>query len=106
MSRKKEETMQATDEMAVESAVETGETTKAQADDAATRTKDTGKTAKPAKGELESMAVLANRHRIPAWQQAAILRYMGWTADKLVTDAEYQEAIEAIRNRRIGGGRK
>lgn len=55
---------------------------------------------------LESLGVLADRHRVPSWQQAALLRYAGWADDKLVTEAEYAEALEGLKNRRIGGGRR
>ena len=55
---------------------------------------------------LESLSVLANRHRVPSWQQAALLRFMDWTDDKLVSDAEYRAALENLKHRRIGGGRR
>ena len=56
--------------------------------------------------ELETMAVLADRYRVPSWQLAALLRYMGWTDDKLVADIDFAEALESLKNRRIGGGRR
>ena len=55
---------------------------------------------------LESLSVLANRHRVPSWQQAALLRFMDWTDDRLVSDAEYRAALENLKHRRIGGGRR
>lgn len=55
---------------------------------------------------LESLSVLADRHRISSWQQAALLRFMDWTDDKLVSDAEYRAALENLKHRRIGGGRR
>lgn len=54
---------------------------------------------------LESIAVLANRHRVPGWQQAALMRLMGWDDGKFVTDAEYRAALDRLRSRRLGGGR-
>ena len=54
---------------------------------------------------LESLSVLADRHRIPAWHQAALLRYMGWQDDKMVTDEDYRKALDGLKHRRIGGGR-
>ena len=54
---------------------------------------------------LESLAVLANRHRVPGWQQAALMRMMGWDDGKMVTDAEYRMALDKLRSRRLGGGR-
>lgn len=55
---------------------------------------------------LESLSVLADRHRVPSWQQAALLRFMDWTDDKLVSDAAYRAALEELKYRRIGGGRR
>ena len=55
---------------------------------------------------LESLSVLADRHRASSWQQAALLRFMDWTDDKLVSDAEYRAALENLKHRRIGGGRR
>ena len=56
--------------------------------------------------KLESLSVLADRPRVVGWQQAAILRYMGWEDDKRVSDAEYRAALEHLKSRRIGGGRR
>lgn len=58
------------------------------------------------KPKLENLSVLADRHRIPAWHQAALLRYMGWQDDKMVTDEAYRKALDELKHRRIGGGRK
>lgn len=58
------------------------------------------------KPKLENLSVLADRHRIPAWQQAALLRYMDWQDDKLVSDEDYKAAMQALKTRRIGGGRR
>ena len=55
---------------------------------------------------LESLSVLADRHRVSSWQQAVLLRFMDWTDDKLVSDAEYRAALENLKHRRIGGGRR
>ena len=55
---------------------------------------------------LESLSVLADRHRVSSWQQAALLRFMDWTDDQLVSDAEYRAALENLKHRRIGGGRR
>lgn len=55
---------------------------------------------------LESLSVLADRHRVSSWQQAALLRFMDWTDDKLVSDSEYRAALENLKHRRIGGGRR
>lgn len=55
--------------------------------------------------ELESLSVLSDRHRVPTWQQAALMRLMGWNEGKKVYDADYTKALEALKGRRIGGGR-
>lgn len=61
----------------------------------------------PADGDsLVDLAVLADRHRVPSWQQAALLRFMDWTDDKLVSDVAYRAALEELKYRRIGGGRR
>lgn len=54
---------------------------------------------------LETLSVLADRHRVTSWQQAALMRCMGWESGKLVTDAEYRAALNRIKNRPMGGGR-
>ena len=55
---------------------------------------------------LESLSELANRHRLTTWQQAALLRFMDWTDDKRVSEAEYAAALDGLKPRRIGGGRR
>ena len=54
---------------------------------------------------LESLAVLADRHRVPTWQQAALCRLMGWEDGKMVANAEYLDALDKLKTRRVGGGR-
>ena len=54
---------------------------------------------------LESIAILSDRHRVPGWQQAALMRMMGWDDGKMVTDAEYRMALDKLRSRRLGVGR-
>lgn len=66
---------------------------------------DTPQEKEPEKPTLESLAVLADRHRVPGWQQAALMRMMGWDDGKMVTDEEYRNSLEQLRNRRLGGGR-
>ena len=56
-------------------------------------------------GALESLSVLADRHRIPAWMDASLRRYMGWEDGKMVTDALYRDALDKFKTRRLGGGR-
>lgn len=59
----------------------------------------------PSQPALESLSVLADRHRVTSWQQAALMRCMGWENGKLVTDDEYRAALIRIKNRPMGGGR-
>ena len=55
---------------------------------------------------LESLSVLADRHRVPGWQQAALARFMGWADGKMLTDNEYCDALKKLAWRHIGGGRR
>ena len=89
-------------EEAREQAPETMEATEAPAD----TEKDVASAKKNVGPALESLSVLADRHRVPSWQQAALLRFMDWTDDKLVSDAAYRAALEELKYRRIGGGRR
>lgn len=66
---------------------------------------DPQKAEMPLSEKLESLSALASRHRVPSWQQAALLRFMNWQDDKVVTDQEFAEALELLQRRRIGGGR-
>lgn len=54
---------------------------------------------------LERLEVLADRHRVPTWQQAALCRLMGWEDGKMVANAEYLDALDKLKTRRVGGGR-
>lgn len=54
---------------------------------------------------LESLNVLADRHRVPTWQQAALGRLMGWEAGKMVSNADYVSALDKLKSRPVGGGR-
>lgn len=54
---------------------------------------------------VESVGLLSSRHRIPSWQKAALLRFMDWEDDKMVTEAEFGAALKSLQTRRIGGGR-
>lgn len=56
--------------------------------------------------ELLSLSALAARHRVPSWQQAALCRYMGWADGKMLTDAEYGNALKQLAARHMGGGRR
>lgn len=64
-------------------------------------------TAPPAESQEDrfELSVLASRHRVASWQQAALLRLMGWADGKMVTDADYQAALRKLQGRRMGGGR-
>ena len=56
--------------------------------------------------ELLTLDELAQRHRVPAWQLGALLRFMGWAADKHVTDNEFTAALALLSGRPLGGGRR
>lgn len=52
---------------------------------------------------LLPLAELAQLHRVPTWQQAALHTLMGWQDGKMVTDNEYQVALARLSGRRMGG---
>lgn len=54
---------------------------------------------------LEDVAVLAIRHRVAAWEQAALMRMMGWADGKMIAGADYRAALAKLHGRRLGGGR-
>lgn len=84
-----------------------GEQAKTQAGEAPVDTqKDVAAATEESDPALESLSVLADRHRVPSWQQAALLRFMDWTDDRLVNDSDYRAALENLKHRRIGGGRR
>lgn len=84
-----------------------GDQTKTQAGETPPDTQEDVASAKEnTRPALESLSVLADRHRVPSWQQAALLRFMDWTDDRLVSDAEYRAALDNLKYRRIGGGRR
>lgn len=56
--------------------------------------------------KLQSLSALAERHRVPSWQQAALCRFMGWADGKMLTDAEYGDALKKLSARHLGGGRR
>ena len=60
----------------------------------------------PAVPELESVSLLAERHRVPGWQLAALLRFTGWNDDKMIRDEAFRLALAELKNRRTGGGRR
>lgn len=124
MAKKPEETQGATDNQEIQaqtgSGLDTGadtakaDTTAAVADENA-KAPETGNggdegaarasEAAAAQPALESLSALAERHRVTSWQQAALMRCMGWENGKLVTDDEYRAALIRIKNRPMGGGR-
>lgn len=58
------------------------------------------------KPELEAVSLLAERHRVPGWQLAALLRFTGWNDDKMIRDEAFRQALTELKNRRTGGGRR
>lgn len=59
----------------------------------------------PAEPVLEVISALAARHRVPSWQLTALLRFMDWEDDRLVSDDDFRMALGRLNSRRIGGGR-
>lgn len=44
--------------------------------------------------------------RLAGWQSAALLRAMGWTEDKQVSEAEFNQALKSAMARPQGGSRR
>ena len=42
---------------------------------------------------------------VAAWEQAALMRMMGWADGKMIADADYRAALAKLHGRRLGGGR-
>lgn len=59
----------------------------------------------PAEAVVDSLEALAQRHRVPMWQLGALLRFMGWEADKAVSDSDFTDALQRLAGRPLGGGR-
>ena len=56
--------------------------------------------------ELLTLDELAQRHRVPGWQFGALLRFMGWAADRQLADDEFTAALGLLSGRPLGGGRR
>lgn len=100
-----EQAVEATEEMQTAGVPEEeahGEQTTAEAAQAQETPADTEKNV----AALESLSVLADRHRVPSWQQAALCRFMGWAEGKMLTDDEYRAALAGLTARHLGGGRR
>lgn len=104
MAKKKDDIMEADGQSVQSEDAAQAETSESEgaAQSEASKTEDV---ATAAGGELESLSVLADRHRVPTWQQASVCRLMGWADGKAVTNAEYMDALEKLKTRRVGGGR-
>lgn len=66
---------------------------------------DKAEPVEPASNAPQSLAALAARYRVPAWQAAALNRFMGWADDKMVSEADFVVALHSLDARRLGGGR-
>lgn len=77
-----------------------------QVQDQTTDTPEAKPSAPEAEAKLESLSVLAARHRVPSWEQAALCRFMGWADGKMLTDDEYTSALSKLAARHLGGGRR
>ena len=104
MAKKKDDIMEADGQIVQSEDAAQAETSESEgaAQSEASKTEDV---ATAAGGELESLSVLADRHRVPTWQQAAVNRLMGWEAGKMVSNADYVSALDKLKARPVGGGR-
>ena len=104
MAKKKDDIMEADGQSVQSEDAAQAETSESEgaAQSEASKTEDV---ATAAGGELESLSVLADRHRVPTWQQAAVNRLMGWEAGKMVSNADYVSALDKLKARPVGGGR-
>lgn len=67
---------------------------------------ETGAATPPDTPVLKNLDELALSFRVPTWQQAALVQFMGWAPDKSVSEADYADALDALNSRRMGSGRK
>lgn len=67
----------------------------------ARRNDEPGKTS--AEAGLKKVSDLAEAKQLATWQTAALLRAQGWTGDKLVTETEFDQALNALKSRGQGG---
>ena len=75
--------------------------------EAAEETKVTQAAPAPCEAEvMESLDELAQRHRVPGWQLGALLRFMGWEADRQVNETDFVAALGLLSGRPLGGGRR
>ena len=98
---KKNETEKTPEQIATEAKAEAEAKAKGEAEADAKAKAEAEAKAKAA--GLVGVEELASKHRIASWQTAALCRLMGWEPGKLVTEAEYKDALARLNNRRIGG---
>lgn len=53
---------------------------------------------------LVAVTELAAHAGLPAWELAALMRSARWAEGKHLTQAEFDTALAALRNRPMGGG--
>lgn len=58
---------------------------------------------KPQDSEQRTIAEWAMAFRLPSWQIAALNRLMAWEDGKCVSRESYQDGLDRLRNRRLGG---
>lgn len=54
---------------------------------------------------LFSIDAHALRLNVPGWWHAAACRLNGWASGKILNEKEYKNGLDALQNRRQGGGR-
>lgn len=53
-------------------------------------------------GDPRPLAAWATERGAPAWLVAGLLRHQGWTEDRAVSAAEYDQAVTAFERRPLG----
>ncbi len=61
--------------------------------------------AKKANEPLMDIAQLAAKEGTPSWMMAALQRMTGWEDGKQVTKTQFENALDALAKRPLGGGR-
>lgn len=94
-------------ESTVDNATESQAEVIAQAGPAAPATQVENEAApEPAPNPPQTIDALAVAYRVPAWQAAALNRFMGWEPGKMVSEADFVVALHSLDARRMGGGCK
>lgn len=55
-----------------------------------------------AEGELQTLEVLQQRYRVQSHIHEGVCNRMGWKNGKMVTEQEYQEAVDSFLKKGMG----